>query len=288
MKKRFLSFFLAFAMIFSLSAMTSIAANAESDSDFWYAELDDGTVAIEGYYGNAETLNIPSKIDGKTVTSISYGAFYYCKNLKTVIIPSTVTIISECAFEECSSLTSVTIPDSVTSIGDFAFFGCDSLSSITIPDSVTSIGKNIVYGTALYNDESNWDNGALYIGKFLISGNMQNDDTDTITEVEGNYKIKDGTTVIADRAFEDCYSLTSVTIPDSVTNIGRLAFGSYNYLKNIFVSNNNKNYCSDNGILFDKNKTTLIVYPTEKTDSQYSIPNSVKYISESAFEDNIS
>ncbi|MCQ4021755.1 leucine-rich repeat protein [Ruminococcus sp. zg-924] len=62
----------------------------------------------------------------------------YCSG--NVTIPDSVTSITDGAFSFCKSLKSITISDSVTSIGDTAFWGCGSLKSITIPDSVTSIG----------------------------------------------------------------------------------------------------------------------------------------------------
>lgn len=86
-------------------------------------------------------LNIPSSINGITVTLIESFAFSYCKDLTSVTIPNTVTNIWDCAFADCSSLTSVTIPNSVTNISESAFRGCKKIPKNNIPKSVTSIGK---------------------------------------------------------------------------------------------------------------------------------------------------
>ncbi len=165
-------------------------------------------------------------------------------------IPDSVTRIGDRAFSHCTSLTSVTIPDSVTSIGEQAFQGCESLTSVTIPDSVTSIGER-----AFYNCTS-------------------------LTSVA----IPDSVMSIGERAFYYCTSLTSVTIPDSVMNIGDGAFASCTSLTGIWVTEGNNDYSSDaSGVLFNKDKTTLVQCPGAFSGS-YAIPNSVTSIVGYAFE----
>ena len=97
--------------------------------DFCYNTYKGG-ICITKYKGNAGYVAIPSKIDGKLVTSIGPSAFQDCIGLKRIDIPDGVTSIDSSAFEGCSGLTSVTIPDSVTSIGDSAFYYCRGLTSI--------------------------------------------------------------------------------------------------------------------------------------------------------------
>ena len=95
--------------------------------------------------------------------------------------------------------------------------------------------------------------------------------------------IPDRVTSIGECAFYGCSSLTSVTIPNSVTTIGGSAFSSCSSLTSINVDNNNEYYSSSVGVLFDKNQTILICYPAGKTESIYTVPNSVTSIGEYAF-----
>ena len=94
--------------------------------------------------------------------------------------------------------------------------------------------------------------------------------------------IGNSVTSIGHYAFAFCDGLTSVTIPNSVTSIGYGAFSFCTGLTSINVASDNPNYCSINGVLFNKNRTTLISYPGGKQGA-YSIPNSVTSIGELAF-----
>ncbi len=136
----------------------------------------------------------------------------------------------------------------VTSIGEEAFQFCTGLTSVIIPASVTSIGEEA----------------------FLNCHDL------------ASVVFSDGLISIGDNAFNSCTNLTSVTIPASVTSIGICSF-AYCGLTSINVNASNPNYSSDNGILFNKDKTTLIIYPQGKNATSYSIPSTVTSIADVAF-----
>ena len=164
---------------------------AETYEDYRYEVNDDNTITITKYTGSGGDVTIPAVIEGKSVTSIGWGAFI-----------------------ECTGLTSVTIPDSVTSIREYAFNDCTALTSITIPDSVTIIGNCAFHETKWLDNQPD---GLVYAGKvtYTYKGEMPS---------ETKIILKKGTKGIADSAFENCKGLTGVTIPNSVTSIGWSAF----------------------------------------------------------------
>ena len=279
------------ALTIFLCLITTIVARASKEYDFVYSY--EGTVyycTINGLYTcevspNADVngaINIPSKAYWKysaystlsyTVTKISNNAFEdksgvtsvtinspmttsmtigesafkNCRGLTTVNMPYVDTIEKE-AFSGCTSLTSVMMSSSVRTIEDEAFSGCTSLTSVTIPESVTTITRGTFRGCT------------------------------SLTSVT----IPNSVTTIGNGAFSGCTSLTSITIPKSVTNIESGALRGLNGLIAINVDKENPNYCSIDGVLFDKSKKVLHTYPGGKSSS-YEIPNFVTTIGRSAF-----
>ena len=344
----------ALAAFAAMVVLCAVCAGAETYGDLEYSVLDDGTVEITDYNGSAKTVDVPEKINGKSVTSIGNCAFRYCTSLKSITIPNSVMEIGSSAFSGCSSLTSITIPNSVTEIDVYAFKGCTSLTSITIPNSVTNIGDSTFWGcsslTAIYVavDNKNYTsvNGVLFnkdktalicypAGKTDKSYNITNSVTsigdyafngcssltsvtipNSVTEIGGSafvgcaslksITMPKSVTSIGDMAFYKCSSLTSITIPDSVTSIGSSAFSNCSKLRSITIPNSvtsigawafngctgltainvamkNQNYVSPDGVLYNKDKTTIICYPAGKKGNNYKIPDGVTEIGSIAF-----
>ena len=217
-------------------------------------------------YPNAKGSS--SYVIPSSVTEIGYYAFRDCTGLTSITIPKGVKEIRDDAFFGCTGLKSVTIPSSVTKIGYDAFFGCTGLKSVTIPGSVTKIEYNIFREcTGLTSITISNGVKEIYACAFYGCTGLK------------SVTVPNSVTKIGDGAFYGCTGLKSVTIPSSVTEIETYCYGFYGCtsLKSITVDKNNKNYTSVDGVLFNKNKTEILVYPNAK-GSSYVIPSSVKKI----------
>ncbi len=277
--KKWLLGFMTFAAMVVLCA---VCAGAETYGDFEYDVLDSGTVKITKYIGNAEKVDIPAEIYGKSVTSIGDWAFENCTSLTSITIPDSVTCIEWYAFQGCTSLTSITIPNSVTSIGDLAFDGCTSLTSITIPDSVTSIGKSAFYGCTSLTSIT-IPNSVTSISGSAFSG------CSSLTSIT----IPNSVTWIGDWAFNGCTSLKSVTIPNGVMSIGEYAFRGCKSLTSITIPSTVT--CIGDSAFEDCTSLTSITIPSSVTSiaarlfedctslTSITIPNSVTSIGDDAF-----
>ena len=217
------------------------------------------SVTSIGDYAFSGCKNLTSVVIGNSVKSIGDYSFYNCQNLTSVIIGDSVKSIGDDAFNSCIDLTSVEIPNGVTHIGDDAFWGCSDLTSITIPNSVKSIGKDAFYNCSDLKKAINYSNLILGRGwgydvnvpadKIINApnGSIEGDfiwceayGVNTLACYLGNTPeltlpadYKGESYVIGEGAFKDCSTLTSITIPNSVTSIGNSAFNGCTSLKNV-------------------------------------------------------
>ena len=264
--KKFISLFMAFVMLLSVTAGLNLTAYAENPifgecgkNVNWKYDVASKTLTISGLGPMddfEQNLHIPIDPDEISLSEYSVSQASYIEgsapwsslDIINVVIESGVTRIGENAFKNCS-VQKIAIQNSVKTIGNSSFSNCSSLKSVTIPDSVTSIGN--------------------YTFSYCSS-------LKSVT-------IPDSVTTIGDEAFLFCRGLTSVEIPDSVTTIGDNVFNNCSSLTSIDVASGNLNYSSKDGVLFDKNKSKLIQYPIGNKRTEYTIPNSVKTIGSRAF-----
>ncbi len=290
------------------NSLTQIAKSAfENCVSLTSITIPDGVTTIGEsafYHCNGLTdIDLPDK-----VMNIEKNTFYGCESLTAVNIGNGVKRVGYSAFENCVSLVNITISESVTSIGKDAFSGCKSLSNITVsddnsrfksidgnlyskdgqtlmqyavgksdaeftvPDEVTTIGENAFYGC-----------NSLTIVKI---GNRVKNIEDNAFNSCGDLTsiiVPDSVTSIGNDVFNGCGSLTDVEIGGGVTSIGESVFGGCGSLSNIKVSGNNGSYKSVDGNLYSKDGQTLMQYAVGKSDTEFTIPDSVTSINANAF-----
>ena len=306
----------------SFSATCTVTITpALSDSEIF--EVIDGVLVA--YHGTGGDVVIPDNLGitkigmalhvNSTITSVSIpegvtqildNAFNYCTGLTSITFPNSLETIGDQAFQMCTGLTSIIIPNSVKTIGAYAFSG--HFTSVIIPKSVATIGdfafgsdmltsiqvdaENPAYsseGNVLYNKDKtvlcqyaagksgtafNIPSSVNTIGNCAFNGC-------NLTSITISNSVKS----IGDYAFQACQNLTSIIIPNSVETIGNCAFLFCGKLTFIDVDAENSVYLSEDGILYNKNKTVLYKYPGSKDGTVFNIPNTVKIIGNSAFGD---
>lgn len=257
------------------------------------------------------------------IIRIGSQAFYFCENLEQIKLNDKIQKIGEEAFygsayyEEKDNWTdgvlyigdclikanpyavsdSYEVRNGTRLIADGAFNDCKNLSSIIIPDTVEYIGSNVFTDTAFFGNQDNWKNGALILDYLLIAADRY---------YTGVFNVPDGIRTIADDAFTNCSQITEVTTPDSLKHIGQNAFFDCQKLTNISigksvetlgrgpfrmctalqsvtVNNENKYFAAADGILYNKQLSSVLRCP-QKTVGKVTLPDSVTKINSYAFE----
>jgi len=217
-----------------------------------------GYSAFRGCTG-LTSVNIPN-----SVTEIGSSAFFSCSGLTSATIGNSVTTIGYQAFAYCSGLTSITIPNSVTSILEGTFANCSKLKSITIPSSVTSIECSAFHGCiALKTLNFN----AVLCSNFTYSRPFPFENTGIST-----INIGDSVQRIPSYFAYGLESLSSIVIPNSVTEIGESAFDGCLGLATVTMGNTVKTI--GNSAFYGCEELTSI-----------TIPRSITAIGDNAFED---
>lgn len=217
-------------------------------AQFTFTTNGDGTLNISAVSNSVSgALTIPDTYNNLPITTIGPNAFQLIF-ISSVTMGTNIVSIANGAFESCSSLKSVYFGSNLGFIGNGAFSYDPNLKTVVLPDSVTNIGNNVFISCPkLYS---------------VTLGN--------------------GVASLPDYTFQYCTSLTNIVIGSSVASIGNGVFTQCPLVA-ITVDPANQFLCSSNGVLFDRNQTTLILYPNQQTAGTYVIPDSVTLIGHSAF-----
>lgn len=288
--------------------VTSIGAEAFwSQGDLVRVDIPDSvrSIGAEAFQCCTSLANVDIP---EGLVSIGESAFELCSSLMFVNIPSSVTAIGEKAFSACVGLTAINvnednsvfcsengvlfnkertrlicypagnenetynIPETVTEIGRAAFEECEKLTYISVPEGVGGI-ENGTFSFCRNLMEISLPSDLEYIEDraFLTCKSLLHID------------IPSKVTYLGSEVFANCSSLLDIDIPINVTEIGKDAFILADHLKAINVDERNDEYCSENGVLFSKNKKILICCPEGYEDTEYAVPNGVTEIGGYAF-----
>lgn len=290
----------AFATGFQVSAYSA----SETDGDWKYTVLDDGTASVFDYIGTQKEITIPSKLGGRSVTSVN-DFFSSNSNVEVLNIPEWITKITEgClaglfrlksinvsknntkyssldgvlyskgkwmlyAYPRLKEGKSFTIPSTVKTIGKSAFLNAENLREITIPDSVKEIRQEAFYGTRFYS--------------VTIPGSVETIGEEAFSDCSlYTLTLSEGIKRIEKYAFYNC-GIEKLSIPASVEYIAESTFARLSYLHEVKVSSDNPNYCSYGGNLYNKDRTVLMFYPTGKSATKVTVSSPVKRIGAGAF-----
>lgn len=221
----------------------------------------------QGFYGNT---NIESVTLGDKCTYIGLGAFYGCTNLKEINFGDSLELIDQQAFDRCTSLVEVNLPDTCMAIGPGAFEYCSALESINWPKNLLQIQSQAFFNcTSLTIDP--FPEGLTLIGESAFSGDKL---------ISGEMVIPDSVTYLGDSVFSNT-SLTSGNIPATVANeFDVCPYYAITTLESIMVDEDSQLYASKDGVLYDKEMTTLLQVPPmfKGNNGIFNVPDTVTTI----------
>lgn len=242
--------------------------------------IPDGISTIESTFymtNNIETIKISATVD-----NINKRAFYCCWGLKNIVVSedneyyaSVDGVLYDKSLNRLINvpankhMDSFKIPDGVEVIGELSI-RCQDIKEIVIPDTVTKIESYSIYTNGLT--------------KLTIPGSVKTLEDDAIyycNDLE-SIKIEEGNLKeISTMAINTCYNLKRIELPSNITSIG--FFYDCNALNEIIISEKNKNYCVEDGVVLNKVQTKIVLYPRGSEKTSYTVPEGVTVIGENSF-----
>lgn len=295
--KKAIVFIICMVMLLSCAAFT-----ASADDGVLLLPTDDGSgypvVGINDGYSNDDDVRV--LVVPENITGIGDEAFIGCDALESITLHTGLQHIGRDAFTDTAFYNdagnwqdgvlyigdcliraepsgigdSITVRDGTRLIADGAFADCAGLSDITLPATVRFVGEDAFFGTPLYSDESRWENGILYIGNVAVAAEKE----------AVSLAVREGTRAVADSALEGCTALAEITLPSTLTDIGRDAFLNCRSLTSIAlgaavetvgrapfvgcdalakidVDAENRYYTVSDGVLYNKRMTAVVRCP---------------------------
>ncbi len=188
-----------------------------------------------------QTVQFPS-----TLTTIRYGAFQNCTQLREITIPASVTFIESGSFQNCSALQTITIPQNVSYLGASAFSGCTSLTSATLPQGITRISSGLFENCSALNTVQVSDSltaignrafaGTSALATFNFSQTLTSIGAESFSGSGITYaNLPQSVAYLGAGAFSGCTALTTVQIPAAIQAIRDRTFRNCTELKNVTI-----------------------------------------------------
>ena len=270
------------AFMVRLSLAAAMYTNEVNGVKWIYAVNDDGESAVIAgvdYSTISERMTVPDRVDDLMVTALGESVFAYCHDVREIVLPDSVEHIGAHAFYACNNLAhvnlparletvgsaafqwsgltgSIFVPDATTNIAAHAFYNCDGMESISIPGTVCEIGA----------------------GAFALNYNLHEINVRQIAGAVNRFRSIDGAVYSYDvKTLVFCPGgKTSIYIPASVEAIDESCFAQDLNLENINVASGNAMFASVSGVLYTRDRTSLILCPARKT--YLAIPSTVTNI----------
>ncbi|MBQ7295293.1 MAG: leucine-rich repeat protein [Clostridia bacterium] len=275
-----------------LGALWSVSASAEGEdkqvysqqfkNNTFYYTVDGGVATITDADASGYVV-VPSTLGGHPVKKIGREAFEWQEGITSLIIQNGIEEIGDYAFSFYNDeywdedppymhLKDLFLPESVKSIGRYAFRYADLNGDLNLPVGLEAIGEYAFSGMYVEGD-INIPEGVKHIGNGAFSS----------TDFYGNINFPESLETIGENAFYYSALCKIVNIPSKVNTIGNKAFAETSVIG--FTANEKNEYFSsdESGVLYNKDKTQILFYPSLKDGETFTIPDTVKTVSANCF-----
>lgn len=209
---------------------------------------------------------------GENISHVGHSAFRDCVRLERLEIENPNVVLAGRCFENCQALESVTLSPETEEIFEATFNSCRSLKTFDVPPAVRIIGESA------FAD-------CTGIGELVLPDGVIKIDAGAFCECSSlaSIHLPPKLSKIGRYAFKGCSQLEQVEIPEGVSTLDGDAFRECVNLRQIDVQPASRFFKSVDGVLFNKNRSTIVAYPSARPATEYDVPDSVTLVSEWAF-----